>query len=255
MVRDTMKDFIIYIQPRAPHAFQEGKYLVEELKKLPCSSTLKELELVRGGGELNLIRETSHLNLFNFSCKFQLPRPWAAKSVAYSEIVCDLWQQKRGNLVASFNAPKKMSKVAVALLSYATMGDPFLIKSIQLTRSDFLALKEYIFKSGGDLRQLIFWGIQDQASEGAHIKQFRLSGSRLEKLSGFKDLLNRSSKIRLLGFAFKPTADCREIRFRIIDWGGGQLYSPADPLDHEILEFLNLFNRTLIPGRGEISTE
>jgi len=249
-----MKDFIIYMQPKIPYALQREKYSVEELKKQPGSSFLKELELVRGG-ELAFVRETNNLNVFNFSCKFQLPRPLAAKEVAYAEIVSDLWQQKRGNLVASFNTPKKMSKVAIALLSYATMGDPFLIKSFQLSRSDFLALKEQILKRGGDLRQLIFWDVKDQASEGAHIKQFRLSGSRLEKLPGFHDILDRSSKIQLLGFAFKPTAECREISFRIIEWGGGQFYSPADPLDHEILEFLNLFDRTLIPGRGGISKE
>ena len=243
-----MRDFIIYKQPKPPNVVRKEKLSVEELREQQGSSMIKELELVKSG-ELKFVRETKNLNMFTFSCVFQLPRPLAAKKVAYTEIVSDLWQQKKGNLVASFNAPKKMSKVAIALLSYATLGDPFLIKATLLSRSDFLKLNDYILNRGGDLRQLIFGGIRGQDSEGAEIKQFRLSGSKLEKLSGFKNILENTSKIRLLGFAFKPSAECREIRFRIIYWGGGQLYSPPDPLSHEILEFLNLFDHTLIPGR------
>lgn len=249
-----LKDFIIYMQLRRPDSPAKKEFSVQELKRYPGTSSIRELELVKGG-KLSLVRETHSLHIFNFSCNFQLPRPLAARSVGYAEIGFDIYQQKEGNLIVTLNAPKKAAKVAISLLSYATHRDPFLIRAIQLTRSDFLSLKERILNGGGNLRQLIFWGIRDSNSEGADIRQFRLSGSRLERMPGFDEILGRSSRIRLLGFSFKPTADCREISFRLIDWGGGQLYSPADPLDHEILEFLSLFERVLIPGKHNASTK
>jgi hypothetical protein len=187
--------------------------------------------------------------VFNFSCKFQLPKPKAVREATYAEYDCDIWQQRNGNIVASLDAPKKLSKIIFALLSYATQGDPLLIRPIRLMRSDFLSLKDHIMAKNGDLRQLILWELKDVSGEGAHIRQFRLSGSHLDRLVGFDDLLKRAKKIQLLGFGFKPIQECREIRFRIIDWGGGQLYSPSDPLDHEVFEFLDLFNQTLIPGK------
>lgn len=245
-----MRDFIIYKQPKIPNPVVKEKYSVEELKEYPGSSIIKELELAKSG-ELKFVRDTEYLNKFTFSCNFQLPTPLAAKSVRYTEIVSDLWQQKTGNFAISFNAPKKMSKVAIALLSLATFGDPFLIKTTLLSRVDFLKLNDYILSMGGDLRQLIFWGIKGQDKSEAQIKQFRLSGTKLEKMPGFYELLNNASKIRLLGFGFKPSTESREIRFRLIHWGGGQLYSPPDPLSHEIFEFLNLFDQNLISGRNE----
>jgi hypothetical protein len=246
-----MKDFVIYLQSRKPDDLAKQEYSVDELHSLPASGTLSELEKIEWG-HLKLIRQSSLLNVFNFSCKFQLPRPKAVKEDTYAEYDCDIWQQRNGSIVASLDAPKKLSKIIFALLSYATQGDPLLIRPIRLTRSDFLSLKNYIMAKNGDLRQLILWELKDVPGEGAHIRQFRLSGSHLEGLVGFDELLKRAKKIQLLGFGFKPVQEGREIRFRLIDWGGGQLYTPSDPLDHEIFEFLDLFNQTLIPGNQQL---
>jgi hypothetical protein len=242
-----VKDFIIYMQARTPDELTKEQYSVDELQSLPASGSLGELEKVEWG-HLKLIRQSSLLNVFNFSCKFQLPKPKAVREDVYGNYECDIWQQRNGSIVASLDAPKKLSKVIFSLLSYATQGDPSLIRPIRLLRSDFLTLKDHIMAKNGDLRQLILWELKDVPDEGAHIRQFRLSGSHLDRLLGFDGLLKRARKVQLLGFGFKPVQECREIRFRIIDWGGGQLYTPADPLDNEIFEFLELFNQTLIPG-------
>lgn len=239
-----MKDFIIYLQPKKPKTHDRKKYSLEELRKLPFSSALEELNYVKDG-EISLIRETNSLNIFNFSGEFQLPRPHASMDIRYSRMDFRLYQQKRGNVVISLEAPKKLSKVAIALLSYITFGDLYSIKPITLSRDNFLNLENYVLKIKGDLRQLILSSPKSREGE-AIVKQFRMSGKNLEKLPDFNGLLNRFSKIRLFGFSFKP-ADCRNILFRIIEWGGGQLYSPADPLDHEIDEFLDIFNNILNP--------
>lgn len=245
-----MKDFVLYLQSKKPDGLAKQQYSVDELHSLPSSGALGELEKMEWG-HLKLIRHSSLLNVFNFSCKFQIPKPKAVREETYAEYECDIWQQRNGNIVASLDAPKKLSKIIFALLSYATQGDPQLIRPITIERGDFLALKDYIMGRGGDLRQLILWELKDVPGEGAHIRQFRLSGSHLDRLVGFDGLLKRAKKIQLFGFGFKPTQESREIRFRIIDWGGGQLYTPADPLDHEALEFMDLFNQTLIPGNQQ----
>lgn len=247
-----MKDFVIYIQAKKPGELTKEGYSVDELQTLPGSSSLYELEKIKWG-RLRLVRQTSLLNVFNFSCEFQLPQPKAVREVRYGEYEFDIYQQREGNVVISFDAPKKLSKIVFALLSYATQGDISLIRPVELLRSDFLALKRQIMDKNGNLRQLIFDELKDVPGEGAHIRQFRLSGSHLDRLPGFEDLLNRTKKVQLLGFGYKPVQECRELRFRLIYWGGGQLYTPADPLDHEILEFLELFNQTIVPGRQTYS--
>jgi hypothetical protein len=248
-----MKDFVLYMQAKKPDDLVKEEYSVDELRSVPASGLLRDLEKVEWGN-LKLIRQSSLLNVFNFSCKFQLPKPKAVREDVYGNYECGIWQQRDGYIVASFDAPKKLSKIIFALLAYATQGDHALIRPIKLLRADFLRLREHIMAKNGDLRQLILWELKDVPGEGAHIRQFRLSGSHLDRLVGFEELLKRAKKVQLLGFGFKPAQESREIRFRIIDWGGGQLYTPADPLDNEILEFLELFNRTLIPGNSPLKT-
>lgn len=238
-----MRDFILYHQPKQPIDLEKKEYTTEDFKRVSSTSRIPELELVKEG-RLEFIRQSMSLNLFHFSCEFQLPRPLAATSVGYAKMGLELWQQRQGIFMASFNAPKRLSKIAVAMLSQLMYGDPFYIRPYSLTRNDFLKLRELIMEKKGDLKQLIFGGIKNEKGQEANITQFRLSGSKLDKMEGFNDLLEHSAKIKCLGFSVKPTLESREISFRIIDWGGGQFYHPTDPLDHEILEFLQLFNNS-----------
>ncbi len=241
-----MKDFIIYLQSKPPSVPTKEKYSIEELKNLPASSSIRELELVREG-QLSLLRKTENLQVFNFSGEFQQPKPQAANEVAYLPMTFDIWQQRRGHFVVSFKAPKKLSKAVIALLSYATQGDPFLIRSVQLSKANFLDLSKYVLSCGGDIRQYIFWDNMGVHDDEARVNQSRKSGVGLEKSADFKRDITAFRKIRMLGFSYKSSPDSRDIRFRMIDWGGGQFYSPSDPVDHEILEFLDVFNKTIIP--------
>jgi hypothetical protein len=72
-----------------------------------------------------------------------------------------------------------------------------------------------------------------------------MSGASLEKFLNFDQLLENASKIRGMGFAITPFYGGRRFSFRIKDWGGGQIYSPAVPLDHEISGLLKLFEEAL----------
>ena len=240
-----MKDFIIYVQPRrGAKDATEREYSLDYLERFPGTSRLQELEFVRKG-KLELIQELEPHKVFKFSCEY-LKRLVAATRPIYASLDFKLWQRKRAPLVVTFEAPKKASRVAVSLLSLVTYGDPFAISPITLTVSDFKKLKENVLeKHSGNLTQII---LQDIRSEKGTIRRFLVTGSALEQFLNPDELLKDASRVRGMGFAIHSFYGERRFSFRIKDWGGGQIYSPANPLDHEISGLLELFEEILFPS-------
>lgn len=237
-----MKDFIIYTQPRkAERKLEEREYSLDELQKVPGTSSFQELELVKNG-TLIKTNELEPYRTFKFSCEILVQLVSATKPV-FAPLSFELWQQKHGRLVITFAARKKASRVAVSLLSLVLYGDPFAITPVRLTASDFRNLKEYIIqKYSGNLTHIL---LHDIRSEAGTVNRLLMSGASLEKFLNFDQLLENASKIRGMGFAITPFYGGRRFSFRIKDWGGGQIYSPAVPLDHEITGLLKLFEEAL----------
>ena len=240
-----MKDFIIYVQPRRHgKATTEREYSLDELERFPGSSRISELEVVQNG-KLKIIQELKPHKVFQFSCEY-LKRLVAATKPIFASLNFNLWQRKHGPLVVTFEAPKKASRVAVSLLSLVTYGDPFAISPIRLTVSDFRKLKKNILeKHSGNLTQII---LQNIRSEKGTIRRFLMTGSALEQFLNTDELLEDASKVSGMGFAIRSFYGERRFSFRIKDWGGGQIYSPSNPLDHEISGLLELFEENLFPG-------
>lgn len=240
-----MKDFIIYVQPsRGGKATTEREYSLDELERFPGSSRISELEVVQNG-KLKIIQELKPHKVFQFSCEY-LKRLVAATKPIFASLNFNLWQRKHGPLVVTFEAPKKASRVAVSLLSLVTYGDPFAISPIRLTVSDFRKLKKNILeKHSGNLTQVI---LQNIRSEKGTIRRFLMTGSALEQFLNTDELLEDASKVSGMGFAIRSFYGERRFSFRIKDWGGGQIYSPANPLDHEISGLLELFEENLFLG-------
>lgn len=239
-----MRDFIIYVQPkRGGKGTTERESLLDDLESFPGTSRLQELDFVRNG-KLKLIQELKPHKAFNFSCQY-LKRLVAATKPIYADLSFDLWQRKHGPLVVTFEAPKKASRVAISLLSLVTYGDPFAISPITLTVSDFRKLKETILEDhSGNLTQVI---LQNIRSKKGTIRRFLMTGSELEQFLNLDELLNDTSKVSGMGFAIRSFYGERRFSFRIKDWGGGQIYSPANPFDHEISGLLELLEETLFP--------
>jgi hypothetical protein len=162
------------------------------------------------------------------------------------ELKFELWQQKSGKLLMSFDIGRKISRVAMALLAYATLNDPFGITPLWLGKPDFLRLKDQLLKLGANVTQLI---LQQPNITDAGIRQLQLRGAKLENVPDFDNMLGSSSRIRCLGFMIPATGGSRAISFRIVEWGGGQIYVPTDLLDHEILSFLDQLETALVRGQ------
>lgn len=240
-----MRDFIIYVQPKSGEkAITEREYSLDYLENFPGTSRLRELEFVRNG-KLQLKQELKTHRAFEFSCEY-LKRLVAATKPIYAKLNFKLWQRKHGPLTVTFEAPKKASRVAVSLLSLIAYGDPFAMNPIFLTISDFRKLKNDILENhSGNLTQVI---LQNVRSKKGTIRRFLVTGSSLERLLNLDELLADASKASGMGFAIPSFHGDRRFSFRIKDWGGGQIYSPANPLDHEISGLLELFEENLFPN-------
>jgi hypothetical protein len=73
-----------------------------------------------------------------------------------------------------------------------------------------------------------------------------MKGRGLEKIPGFDEAFENAKRISSIGFLLPNlNSSTRYISFRIADWGGGQIYSPSDPLPHELATLFNLIEDIL----------
>jgi len=241
-----MKDFILYLQPKGRTTTPiKEKYSLDELKKTPGTSSIPELELVKEG-ELRQQETLGDYTVFEFSCRYTARH---GTSLVTVERNIELWQSKKGVLVISFGFPSKVAKVATKLLSLAIFGDYSLINSFDLTNSDFFKLKERVQKLGGTITQLevggVSWG-------GGQLRHLQMKGRGLEKIPGFDGVLKSALKISSMGFLLRGLSkSARHVSFRVTDWAGGQIYSPSDPLPHEIAELFGLLEEVFFGASSE----
>jgi hypothetical protein len=237
-----VKDFILYRQPIQETHFDNRPYDLSELQKFPGSSRLHELEVVTSGS-LRSVAELETHRIFEFSCQYYGPKPRVSPAPPLNPAKFELWQRPMGPLVVSFDPPRKVSRVAVALLSLAIFGDPFLILPLKLYPSDFLELRKRVRESDGSLSQLVLHKV---STADVQLRRVQLIGRQLENLSNLDAILNGAADIACMGFVLPSLGEGgRKLSFRILEWGGGQIYSPAEPLPHEIYDLLDLFEKTL----------
>lgn len=228
----------------------EKEYSVDELKNFPGTSQFEELELVRNG-RLKIIKEIEPHRIFQFSCEFLIKLVAATKPVS-AQLSFELWQRKHGPIVATFEGRRKASKVAVALLSLLLYADPFAINPIKLAVSDFRNLKTNILlKHSGTLSQIFLRNVRSQKGK---INRFLMTGSGLEQFLNVDELLDSASSVSGMGFAIPSFRGERRFSFRIKDWGGGQIYSPANPLVHEVSSLLELLEEVFFSNMYKTTT-
>jgi hypothetical protein len=237
-----VKDFILYRQPVRESQFENREYNLNELETFPGTSQLAELEVVKGG-TLKTTSDVGPYRVFEFSCEYYGPKPRVSPTPPLMPAKFELWQCPERSLIISFDPPRKVSRVAVALLSLASFRDPSLILPLKIFPSDFLELKKRVEKLDGTLSQLILHNV---SSSGVELRQVQFIGRRLERLPNIDGMLTGAADISCLGFIVPGFGEGgRRFSFRVVEWGGGQIYSPPDPLPHEISDFLDLFETTL----------
>jgi hypothetical protein len=155
-----------------------------------------------------------------------------------------LWQVKENPFIITFEMPRKVARSAVALVSIMLYNEPFMILPIKLNSTDFIRLNEIIKEKSGNLTRLHLKGVK--GPEGT-ARKFEIAGLNLEQFLNTDEILRSASKIRSLGFIIRRPIVERTLSFRITEWGGGQIYSPGEPLPHEILWLLDLFRQAFFP--------
>jgi len=242
-----MKDYVIYVLPKRDEVEIKRECSSLEVSRLPGTSRMaKEFESVRNG-RLVLVRDLRSHRLFRFSCGYRVPKGASSRGKAlFAELAFDLWQMKEGMFAIGFDAPRNALRIAAASLSYAIYGNPLLVAPLRLSPIHFVRLKNLVLRKSGHITQVILRGVQTPERK---FRKFELTGENLEGTPNFDDILHSASRIVCLRFFIPALTGDRGMSFRILEWGGGQIYFPPNPLDHEILRWLGFLEEGLFSGQ------
>jgi hypothetical protein len=240
-----LRDFIVYCgsQRRGELKIEAKELDIEKLRRWPGTATLSELNIIIEG-KLKFVGDHPSYKVFRFFSRYYPRISRLAKERPSVPIEFEVWSVKESPLAIAFDAPMKVARVAIALLSMILYGEPFEILPIKLNSSDFIRLNNIVKEKLGNLTRLHLKGVKVPPGVA---RKFELTGSNIEKFLNLDEILKRASSVHSLGFIIRPPVVERALSFRITEWGGGQIYSPPDPLNHEIIFLLNLFEQVLFP--------
>jgi len=238
-----MKDFIVYFQPMGMWEKVRKELTLEEIRDLPGTGRLVELEVVREG-KLEFVHEYNGIRLFRFSCDYKVPKSLSGIGQApFQPLMFELLQRKAG-LVTCIQSPKKPSRVAVAVLSYSVFRDPFVISPLRFNTLEFRKLLEVVEKHSGRLSQLSLRWIR---SEKGVVRKLEVSGDFGKVLNiDMNTILESTKRVSSMGFVIPSFVGGGTLSFRIADWGGGQIYQPSDPQIHEISNLMALLEEAVL---------
>lgn len=204
------------------------------------------MKLVRNE-ELSLEEETRSHYVITYSCEFRAPKLTAAGSPPpFVPVSFKIWLRKNSPFVISFDAGRKLSGGAIALLSHITTGAPSSIEHIKLEKENFLKLKDWILVDShvakGEIRHV---SMRDVEGDTIKFKQIVLNAPRLQDSPLFNRFLDSASAISSLSFTTPPLdSTSRSLSCRINHWGSLTVYTP-DLLDSEIAELMRLLEKVI----------
>lgn len=225
--------------------------------KFPQSTLKKSLEEAQGfakprikaltelarNEKIRLKEERPDFYVMTFSCDFRAPKLLAAGvSPPFVPVSFKIWLRKKTSWVIPFDAGRKLSGVAITLLSYTTTGNPSSIENIRLEKEDFLKLTDWLLEDSqsipGQIKRITMHDIEENSIK---FKQIILNSPQLEKSVLFNHLLNSASAIANLTFATPPLkSSSRSITCKINYWGCITVYTP-ELLDSELSELIEIF--------------
>lgn len=204
---------------------------------------IKALVELAKNEKLSLREETRKHYRATFSCEFRVPKLIAAGvSPPFVPVNFEIWLRKNSSWVIPFDAGRKLSGAAVALLSYATTGNVSSIETTRLEREDFLKLKDWLLADShaipGQIKRITMHDIMENSVK---FRQIVLNSPRLEISQLFTRLLDSASAIANLSFATPPLkSSSRPLSCRINYWGCVTIYTP-NLLDSELSELIEVF--------------
>ena len=197
--------------------------------------------------ELSLEEETSTHYVTAYSCEFRAPKLTAAGDPPpFVPVHFRIWLRKDSPFVVSFDAGRKLSDGAVALLAYATAGNPSSIEHVKLEKESFLRLKKWIlpgsFAASGEIKHI---SMRDVERDGVRFTQVVLNAPQLQDSPLFNQCLDSAAAIASLSFAAPPLeSTSRSLSCRINYWGSLTIYSPG-LLDSEMAELIQALERVI----------
>lgn len=204
------------------------------------------MQLVRNE-EISLEQETQSHYVITYSCEFRAPKLTAAGGPPpFVPVSFKIWLRKDSPFVISFDAGRKLSGGAMALLSYTTTGNPSSIEHVKLEKENFLKLKDWILADSPQARgEIKLISMRDVEGDTIKFKQIVLNAPRLQESPLFNQFLDSASAISSLSFATPPlNSTSRSLSCRINYWGSLTIYSP-DLLDSEIAELVRVLEKVI----------
>lgn len=204
------------------------------------------MKLVRNE-ELSLEEETRSHYVITYSCEFRAPKLIAAGGPPpFVPVSFKIWLRKNNPFVISFDAGRKLSGSAIALLSHITTGNPSSIEHIKLEKENFLKLKDWILADShvarGEIKHV---SMRDVEGDTIKFKQIVLNAPQLQDSPLFNQFLDSASVISSLSFTTPPLdSTSRSLSCRINYWGSLTMYTPG-LLDSEIAELVGVFGKVV----------
>lgn len=207
---------------------------------------IKALAELAKNEKLSLDEETKNYYVVNLSSEFRAQKFMASGNIVppFIQVKFNTWLRKKSSWVISFDAGRKLSGVAMALLSYGTTGNPSSIEHIKMEKQEFLKLKDWLLSEEqavpGQIKRVTMYNTE---YDSVKFKQITLNSPQLEMSKLFNRLLDSALAISNLSFT-TPLLEStsRPLSCKVTHWGGITIYTPH-LLDSEISELIGIFER------------
>lgn len=205
--------------------------------------TIESFNELSKNEKLSLAKDKKSHYVANLSCEFRAQKFMAAGEIIppFIPVNFNIWLRKKSSWVISFDAGRKLSGVGIALLSYATTGNPSSIEHIKSEKEDFLKLKNWLLSPShsipGQIKRIT---LHDTEHDSIRFKQIVLNAPQLDRSKLFNRLTDSASAILNLSFITPPIkSTSRSLNCKINHWGGITIYTP-NLLDSELSELITV---------------
>ena len=249
-VRRMIKNCIIYrYRDEFTNKWKVDKSLIAKSNLVECMKSsqgftkkrIKALTELAKNETISLEEDVQKSHELTVSCEFKMPQLLASGVSPFVPVNFKIWLRKESSAVITFDTGRKLARIGISLLSYATTGDPASIEHIRLEKNDFLKLKDWLLADKeGQIKRITMQNIEYKESK---FKQIVLSANQLEDSYLFNNLLDPALAVANMSFTTPPLESSgRFLSCRITHWGGLTIYTPG-LLDSEISELIEIFEK------------
>jgi hypothetical protein len=216
------------LRPRLPFYYSSLPNLTPKLEK--WARVLEEDARLEDGGEFG----EYHIVKFKGTCN--LKKPPGAITVPKAYLFYDIWVKDNPPFACCFS-PKYVAYGLMILYSQATYGRPDRFLDLRIEREQYLRMVDLILNRNGKVNWLAVRGVR---AGGTRVRRIEMIGPEIHQMQGFRESLeNPEVTIQKMGFRLE------HLSWTLANWGGGQLSSPQNPENADLLRFLDILEKVL----------